>query len=34
MHNIKEIRTNIEGFKKSLQKRYLDLNVDVIIRIR
>ena len=33
MHNIKEIRTNIEGFKKSLQKRYLDLNVDVILEL-
>ena len=33
MHNIKEIRTNIEGFKKSLQKRYLDLNVDAILEL-
>ena len=33
MHNIKEIRTNIEGFKKSLQKRYLDLDIDVILEL-
>jgi len=33
MHNIKEIRNNIEGFKESLQKRYLDLNVDNILEL-
>ena len=33
MHNIKEIRSNIESFKESLQKRYLDLNVDAILEL-
>ena len=33
MHNTKEISTNIEGFKKSLQKRYLALNVDVLLEL-
>ncbi|MDB2341655.1 serine--tRNA ligase [Candidatus Pelagibacter bacterium] len=33
MHNIKEIRNNVKGFKESLQKRYSDLNVDVILEL-
>ena len=33
MHNIKEIRSNIEDFKESLQKRYLDINVDNILEL-
>ena len=33
MHNIKEIRSNSEDFKESLQKRYLDINVDNILEL-
>jgi seryl-tRNA synthetase len=31
MHNIKEIRNNIENFKKSLKKRFIDLDIEKII---
>ena len=31
MHNIKEIRNNIDNFKKSLDKRFLDIDVDKIL---
>ena len=34
MHNIKEIRNDIEAFKKSLNKRFLviDIEKDIILR--
>ena len=31
MHNIKEIRNDIESFKKSIKKRYIDLDIEEII---
>jgi len=31
MHNIKEIRNDIEAFKKALNKRFLDIDVDKIL---
>ena len=31
MHNIKEIRNDIESFTKSIKKRYIDLNIEEII---
>ena len=31
MHNIKEIRNDIEAFKKALNKRFLDVDVDKIL---
>jgi len=31
MHNIKEIRNNIENFTKSIKKRFIDLNIEKII---
>jgi hypothetical protein len=31
MHSIKEIRKDIEGFKKSLKKRFIDLDVKKVI---
>ena len=33
MHNIKEIRNDIEAFKKALNKRFLDLDVDQIFSL-
>ena len=30
MHNIKDIRNNIESFKKSLEKRYIELDIKKI----
>ena len=33
MHNIKEIRNDIEAFKEALDKRFLDLNVDNILTL-
>ena len=33
MHNIKEIRTNINGFKDSLKKRFLDVDIDKILKL-
>ena len=33
MHNIKEIRNNIEGFKESLKKRFIELDVDKVLRL-
>jgi len=33
MHNIKEIRNNIESFKEALDKRYLDIDVDKILSL-
>jgi len=33
MHSIKEIRNDIEAFKKALNKRYLDIDVDKIISL-
>ena len=31
MHNIKEIRNDIKAFKKALNKRFLDIDVDKIL---
>ena len=31
MHNIKEIRTNFDNFKKKIQTRNVDLNLDIIL---
>ena len=33
MHNIKEIRTNINDFKDSLKKRFLDVDIDKILKL-
>ncbi|WP_415304846.1 serine--tRNA ligase [Candidatus Pelagibacter sp. Uisw_090] len=33
MHNIKEIRNNIEAFKDALNKRFLDIDVDEILSL-
>ena len=33
MHNIKEIRNDIEAFKEALKKRYLDIDVDKILSL-
>ena len=33
MHNIKEIRNDIEAFKEALDKRYLDIDVDKILSL-
>ena len=33
MHNIKEIRNNIEAFKIALDKRFLDIDVDKILSL-
>ena len=33
MHNIKEIRNDIETFKKALDKRFLDINVEEILSL-
>ena len=33
MHNLKEIRNNIESFNKSLQKRFIDLDVNKILEL-
>tara|TARA_B110001452_G_scaffold116865_1_gene96999 strand:+ start:944 stop:2203 length:1260 start_codon:yes stop_codon:yes gene_type:complete len=33
MHNIKNIRNDIEGFKKSIKKRFLDLDIDNILKL-
>jgi len=33
MHNIKEIRNDIEAFKESLDKRFLDIDVDKILSL-
>ena len=33
MHNIKEIRNDIEVFKKALNKRFLDTDVDKILSL-
>ena len=33
MHNIKEIRNNIEAFKEALDKRFLDIDVDKILSL-
>ena len=33
MHNIKEIRKDIQGFKESLKKRFLNLDVDNILKL-
>ena len=33
MHNIKEIRNNVERFKESLKKRFLDLDVNEILKL-
>ena len=33
MHNIKEIRNDIESFKEALDKRYLDIDVDKILSL-
>jgi len=33
MHNIKEIRNDIEAFKKALNKRFLDVDVDQILSL-
>ena len=33
MHNIKEIRKDFEGFKKSLSKRNIDINFELIKKL-
>ena len=33
MHNIKEIRNDIKGFKEALDKRFLDIDVDKILSL-
>ena len=33
MHNIKEIRNNIETFKVALDKRFLNIDVDKILSL-
>jgi len=33
MHNLKEIRNDIEAFKKALNKRFLDIDVDKILSL-
>ena len=33
MHNIKEIRNDIDAFKKALNKRFLDIDVDKILSL-
>ena len=33
MHNIKDIRNNIESFKEALKKRFLDLDVNKILKL-
>jgi len=33
MHNIKEIRNDIEAFKEALDKRFLDIDVDMILSL-
>ena len=33
MHNIKEIRNDIKGFKEALNKRFLDIDVDKILSL-
>ena len=33
MHNIKEIRNDIQGFKRSMEKRFLDFDVDKILKL-
>ena len=33
MHNIKEIRNDIEAFKKALSKRFLDIDIDKILSL-
>ena len=33
MHNIKEIRNDIEAFKEALNKRFLDIDVDKILSL-
>jgi len=33
MHNIKDIRNNIENFRESLKKRFLDLDVNKILKL-
>ena len=33
MHNIKEIRNDIESFKEFLKKRFLDLDIDKILNL-
>jgi len=33
MHNLKEIRNNIEAFKEALDKRFLDIDVDKILSL-
>jgi len=33
MHNIKEIRNDIEAFKKALDKRFLDIDVDKLLSL-
>ena len=33
MHNLKEIRNNVERFKESLKKRFLDVDVEKILKL-
>jgi len=33
MHNIKEIRNNIEAFTKSLKKRFINFDIEEIISL-
>ena len=32
MHNIKDIRKNIDFFKEGFKKRFIDINLDEIIK--
>jgi seryl-tRNA synthetase len=33
MHNLKEIRNDVNGFKKALKKRYLDIDINSILKL-
>ena len=33
MHNLKEIRNNVDRFKESLKKRFLDVDVEKILKL-
>jgi len=33
MHNIKEIRNDVEAFKKALNKRFIEIDVDKILSL-
>tara|TARA_B100000767_G_scaffold127103_1_gene121051 strand:- start:127 stop:1386 length:1260 start_codon:yes stop_codon:yes gene_type:complete len=33
MHNVKDIRNNVESFKESLKKRFLEIDVNIILKL-